>query len=41
MNKRIKVLCKDCHHKITNQQMHGIRKIRTIKINSESVARRN
>ncbi|MDO8055135.1 reverse transcriptase domain-containing protein ['Cleome sp.' phytoplasma] len=26
VNKRTKVLCKDCHHKITNQQIHDIRK---------------
>ncbi|MDV3149043.1 MAG: hypothetical protein Q8733_02485, partial [Pigeon pea little leaf phytoplasma] len=26
MNKRTKVLCKDCHRKITNQQIHDIRK---------------
>ncbi|MDV3204448.1 MAG: group II intron reverse transcriptase/maturase [Sweet potato little leaf phytoplasma] len=26
MNKRTKVLCKNCHRKITNQQMHDIRK---------------
>ncbi|MDV3145036.1 MAG: group II intron reverse transcriptase/maturase [Candidatus Phytoplasma australasiaticum] len=25
MNKRTKVLCKDCHRKITNQQIHDIR----------------
>ncbi|MDO8060199.1 hypothetical protein OC726_01570 [Candidatus Phytoplasma aurantifolia] len=34
MNKSTKVLCKDCHRKITNQQIHDIRKIRTIRINS-------
>ncbi|MDV3138670.1 MAG: group II intron reverse transcriptase/maturase, partial [Candidatus Phytoplasma australasiaticum] len=26
MNKRTKVLCKDCHRKVTNQQIHDIRK---------------
>ncbi|MDV3153874.1 MAG: hypothetical protein Q8788_02475 [Candidatus Phytoplasma australasiaticum] len=26
MNKRTKVLCKDCHRKITNQQIQDIRK---------------
>ncbi|MEK0308995.1 hypothetical protein [Candidatus Phytoplasma citri] len=26
MNKSTKVLCKDCHHKITNQQIQDIRK---------------
>ncbi|MDO8058522.1 HNH endonuclease [Candidatus Phytoplasma australasiaticum subsp. australasiaticum] len=26
MNKRTKVLCKDCHRKITNRQIHDIRK---------------
>ncbi|MEK0309328.1 hypothetical protein [Candidatus Phytoplasma citri] len=26
MNKSIKVLCKDCHRKITNQQIQDIRK---------------
>ncbi|MDV3179210.1 MAG: group II intron reverse transcriptase/maturase [Candidatus Phytoplasma australasiaticum] len=26
MNKRTKVLCKDCHRKVTNQQLHDIRK---------------
>ncbi|MDV3160797.1 MAG: group II intron reverse transcriptase/maturase, partial [Sweet potato little leaf phytoplasma] len=26
MNKRTKVLCEDCHRKITNQQIHDIRK---------------
>ncbi|MDV3155316.1 MAG: group II intron reverse transcriptase/maturase, partial [Sweet potato little leaf phytoplasma] len=26
MNKRTKVLCKDCHRKITNQQIHDISK---------------
>ncbi|XKW59239.1 hypothetical protein ACGRT8_00995 [Candidatus Phytoplasma australasiaticum] len=25
MNKRTKVLCKDCHRKVTNQQIHDIR----------------
>ncbi|MDV3162539.1 MAG: group II intron reverse transcriptase/maturase, partial [Candidatus Phytoplasma australasiaticum] len=25
MNKRTKALCKDCHRKITNQQIHYIR----------------
>ncbi|MDO7987341.1 hypothetical protein OC713_02290 [Sweet potato little leaf phytoplasma] len=25
MNKRTKILCKDCHRKITNQQLHDIR----------------
>ncbi|MDO8060298.1 hypothetical protein OC726_02140 [Candidatus Phytoplasma aurantifolia] len=34
MNKSTKVLCKDCHRKITNQQIHDIRKNRTIRINS-------
>ncbi|MDO8057490.1 hypothetical protein OC698_02180 ['Gossypium sp.' phytoplasma] len=34
MNKRTKVLRKVCHRKITNQQIHDIRKIRTIRINS-------
>ncbi|MDV3153617.1 MAG: reverse transcriptase domain-containing protein [Candidatus Phytoplasma australasiaticum] len=34
MNKRTKVLCKDCHHKITNQQIRDIRKTRTIRINN-------
>ncbi|MDO8054085.1 reverse transcriptase domain-containing protein, partial ['Opuntia sp.' phytoplasma] len=34
MNKRTKVLCKVCHRKITKQQIHDIRKIRTIRINS-------
>ncbi|UQV27038.1 reverse transcriptase domain-containing protein [Candidatus Phytoplasma asiaticum] len=34
MNKSTKVLCKDCHRKITNQQTHDIRKNRTIRINS-------
>ncbi|MDV3143963.1 MAG: hypothetical protein Q8763_02960 [Candidatus Phytoplasma australasiaticum] len=24
--KRTKVLCKDCHRKVTNQQLHDIRK---------------
>ncbi|MDO7983776.1 hypothetical protein OC706_02065 ['Bituminaria bituminosa' little leaf phytoplasma] len=33
-NKRTKVLCKDCHRKITNQQIHDISKIRTIRINN-------
>ncbi|MDO8008872.1 hypothetical protein OC695_01880 [Sweet potato little leaf phytoplasma] len=26
MNKRTKVLCEDCHRKVTNQQIHDIRK---------------
>ncbi|MDV3176399.1 MAG: HNH endonuclease, partial [Candidatus Phytoplasma australasiaticum] len=26
MNKRTKVLCKDCHRKVTNQQIQDIRK---------------
>ncbi|MFW8664446.1 HNH endonuclease, partial [Candidatus Phytoplasma citri] len=34
MNKSTRVLCKDCHRKITNQQTHDIRKNRTIRINS-------
>ncbi|MDO8057569.1 hypothetical protein OC698_02610 ['Gossypium sp.' phytoplasma] len=34
MNKRTKVLCKDCHRKITNQQIHDIKRTRTIRINS-------
>ncbi|MDO8060285.1 hypothetical protein OC726_02075 [Candidatus Phytoplasma aurantifolia] len=34
MNKSTKVLCKDCHLKVTNQQIHDIKRIRTIRINS-------
>ncbi|UQV27188.1 hypothetical protein H7686_0002475 [Candidatus Phytoplasma asiaticum] len=34
MNKSTEVLCKVCHRKITKQQIHDIRKIRTIRINS-------
>ncbi|MDV3166664.1 MAG: reverse transcriptase domain-containing protein, partial ['Waltheria sp.' little leaf phytoplasma] len=34
MNKRTKVLCKDCHRKITNQQIYDIKRIRTIRINN-------
>ncbi|MDO8057468.1 reverse transcriptase domain-containing protein [Candidatus Phytoplasma gossypii] len=34
MNKSTKVLCKDCHRKITNQQIHDIKRTRTIRINS-------
>ncbi|MDO8059364.1 group II intron reverse transcriptase/maturase, partial ['Crotalaria aegyptiaca' phytoplasma] len=30
----MKVLCKDCHRKITNQQIHDIKRTRTIRINS-------
>ncbi|MDO8054172.1 reverse transcriptase domain-containing protein, partial ['Opuntia sp.' phytoplasma] len=33
-NKRTEVLCQDCHRKITNQQIHDIKRTRTIRINS-------
>nr|WP_212304310.1 hypothetical protein ['Parthenium hysterophorus' phyllody phytoplasma] len=33
INKRKRVLCKVYHRSITNQQIHDIRKIRTIRIN--------
>ncbi|UQV27446.1 hypothetical protein H7686_0001335 [Candidatus Phytoplasma asiaticum] len=34
MNKRTKVLCQDCHRRVTNQQIHDIRETRTRRINS-------